>query len=184
MPVHERIARITKGIALHCSQIDKRSVARFLDAIAGANRVFIAGAGRSGLVARAFAMRLMHLGLKVHAVGEVTTPAAKPGDLLIIVSGSGQTHSMSCVMERGRSNGAKVAVLTSVPGSPIGKKADIIVHIKGKTAKDLANVGLRSPLGTPFELSAMVFLDSVIEELADRFRKNEAELRARHANLE
>lgn len=184
MPVHARIARITKGIATHCRQIDKRSVERFLTELTDAKRVFIAGAGRSGLVARAFAMRLMHLGLKVHVVGEVTTPAATPGDLLIIVSGSGQTHSMACVMDRGKSNGAKVAVLTSVPSSQIGKGADILVHVRGRTAKDLANGGLLSPLGTPFELSTMVFLDSVIEELAHSFQTGEKELRARHANLE
>ena len=129
-------------------------------------------------------MRLMHLGFRVHVVGEVTTPGAKPGDLLVIVSGSGQTHSMTCLMGRGKTSGAKVVAITSDPDSPLATGADIILHIKGKTAKDLAKGGLKLPLGTPFELSTMVFLDSVIEELTHRLRKDESDMRERHANLE
>jgi len=184
MQIHERMEKLTGKIAEQCRQIDGKSMARFLDELASARRIFVAGAGRSGLVARAFAMRLMHLGLSVHVVGEVTTPGAKAGDLLIIVSGSGQTNSMIGVMKRGKQHGATVVALTSRADSQIGRGSDFTVRIKGKTAKDLAGSGLKVPLGTPFELTTMVFLDSVIEELVHRHGKSAAELRAHHANLE
>lgn len=38
---------------------------KFADAILKADRILVAGAGRSGFVARAFANRLMHMGLTV-----------------------------------------------------------------------------------------------------------------------
>jgi len=74
--------------------INKDSVNKLIEDILNANAIFLMGAGRSGLVARAFAMRLMHLGLKVYVVGETTTPAVKRGDLVIAISGSGETRSI------------------------------------------------------------------------------------------
>lgn len=59
-----------------------------------ANRVFVAGAGRSGMMARCFAMRLMHMGITAYMVGEVVTPSIAAGDLLVIASGSGETASL------------------------------------------------------------------------------------------
>ncbi len=38
------------------------------------NRIFVTGLGRTGLMARGFAMRLMHLGRRVYHVGDVITP--------------------------------------------------------------------------------------------------------------
>jgi len=184
MAVKGRIARLAKGISEHCSRIDERSTKRLIDSLECANRVFIAGAGRSGLVARAFAMRLMHLGFRVHVVGEVTTPGARAGDLLLVISGSGETNSMACVLQRGKDHGAKTAAITSNPKSTIGKKASMLVYVGGKSARDLARSGLKVPLGTPFELSSMVFLDAVIEELVHRHEKTAHEMHLRHANLE
>ena len=184
MAVKGRIARLAKGISEHCGKIDERSTRRFIDALERANRVFIAGAGRSGLVARAFAMRLMQLGFRVHVVGEVTTPGARADDLLIIISGSGETNSMSCVLQRGKDHGAKTVAITSNPESAIGKSAGMLVHVGGKSARDLARSGLKVPLGTPFELSTMLFLDAVIEELVHRHEKTAHEMHLRHANLE
>src|SRR5271166_506950 len=57
--------------------------------IQAANRLFVMGAGRTGLALKMAAMRLMHLGLVVHVAGEVTTPAIGPGDLLLVASRTG-----------------------------------------------------------------------------------------------
>jgi len=194
MTIYLRIEKIAQKIAEQCRQIDRKSIDRFLDAIIDARRVFIAGTGRSGLVARAFGMRLMHLGFTVYIVGEVVTPAIKANDLLIIVSGSGQTTSMVAVMNAGKRKGAKIAAITSFPDSPIGKGADYVVQIKGRTvdetSRDYMDRQLAgdhepiTPLGTLFELTSMVFLDSVIDELMQRYQKSEEELREYHTDLE
>lgn len=54
-------------------------------------KVLIIGAGRSGLVGKAFAMRLMHLGFNVYVLGETIVPALNNNDLVIAISGSGRT---------------------------------------------------------------------------------------------
>ena len=89
---------ILKSILQELTENEKRvsqdEMEKFADAILKADRIFVAGAGRSGFVARAFANRLMHMGLTVFFVGEPTTPAIKAGDLLVIGSGSGETGSL------------------------------------------------------------------------------------------
>ncbi|MDD5318029.1 MAG: 6-phospho-3-hexuloisomerase [Candidatus ainarchaeum sp.] len=194
MTIYIRIEKLAQKIAEQCREIDRKSIDRLLDAIIDANRIFIAGAGRSGLVAKAFGMRLMHLGFTVYVVGEVITPAIKAKDLIIIVSGSGQTSSILNVMKTSKAKGAKTAAITSFPDSPIGKGADFLVRIKGRTIDDLTEdytarqlVGDHepmTPLGTLFELTTMVFLDAVIEELMRRYQKSEDEMREFHTNLE
>lgn len=194
MTIHIRIEKLCRKIAQQCREIDRKSIERFIDAIVSAKRVFIAGAGRSGLVARAFGMRLMHLGFSVYVVGEVITPAIKKDDLLIVVSGSGQTSSMVNIARTAKSKGVKIGLITSFPDSPIGKMADYIVRIKGRTRDETRRdytdrqlVGDHepiTPLGTLFELSTMIFLDSIIEELMLRYQKSEEELREYHTNLE
>lgn len=57
----------------------------FIDFVIKSPRLYIIGAGRSGLVARAFGMRLVHLKKKVFIVGETITPAMRKGDGLIAV---------------------------------------------------------------------------------------------------
>lgn len=194
MTFHDRMERLLRKIGEQCREIDKKSIERFLDALMDAGRVFVAGAGRSGLVARAFAMRLMHLGFTVYVVGESITPAIRKGDLLIAISGSGRTESITSIVRISRKKGAKIAALTSFPDSPVGKAANYIVRIKGRPVEELRRDYLArqlvgehepiAPLGTLFELSTMIFLDSVIEELMRRLKKGEEELREYHANLE
>lgn len=53
-----------------------------------ARRIFISGDGRSGLMGKAIAMRLMHGGYEVYVVGETITPSIGKGDVLLLVSGS------------------------------------------------------------------------------------------------
>ena len=65
------------------------------------------GAGRSGLVAKAFAMRLMHLGFTAYVVGETITPAMRPKDLLVIFSGSGRTKTIADIAETAREDWRK-----------------------------------------------------------------------------
>ena len=157
-------------------------------------RIFITGAGRSGLMGRAFAMRLMHLGFHVYVIGETITPAAGKGDILVAISGSGRTGIVVTVAQVAKQVGAKVIAVTSHPDSPLGQLADHIVFVPGRTkiteetdyfSRQILGIHEPvAPLGTLFEISAMVFLESIIVELMHRLGKTEEDLKARHATIE
>jgi 6-phospho-3-hexuloisomerase len=157
--------------------------------IAAAARVYVAGAGRSGLMVRAFAMRLMHLGLAVHVVGDVTTPAFQAGDLLVVGSGSGETGSLCTVARRAKALGGALAVVTIVPGSTLGQLADVVVRLDAPSPKATQPAG--SPprvsmqlMGSLFEQGLLLLLDTVVLRLAAARGASAQELFARHANLE
>ncbi|MEM1617979.1 MAG: 6-phospho-3-hexuloisomerase [Desulfurococcaceae archaeon] len=157
-------------------------------------KVFVTGAGRSGLVAKAFAMRLLHLNFNIYVIGETILPPVTQGDLLIAVSGSGRTKTIVTVAETAKSIGAKVVAVTTYPDSPLGKLADIVVRIPGRTKLAVEEdylvrqiVGIHeplAPLGTLFEITTLVFLDGIISELMYRLGVSEEELKERHANIE
>ena len=157
-------------------------------------KILVIGAGRSGFVGKAFALRLMHLGFNVFVAGETITPALSREDLVIAISGSGTTRTVITQAEVAKEIGARVVAITSYSDSPLGKLSDHVVIVKGRTkiaeerdylARQM--LGLHeplAPLGTLFEISAMVFLDSVIAELMVRLGKTEEEMRRRHAVIE
>lgn len=194
MMIHARMEKLTQKIAEQLRAVDKKSIDSFIDALTNAKRVFIGGAGRSGLVAKSFGMRLMHLGFTVYVLGEVITPAINKDDLLILVSGSGRTVSVVAAAKVAKKKGVKIVSITSDPESELGKLSDVIVQIKGRLPEDTkrdyearqlsGNHEPLAPLGTLFELSTMVFLDSVIDELMLRYKKSEEELKKLHADLE
>lgn len=176
------------------SNLDTASVSSLVSSIMNSKRIFLMGAGRSGLAARAFAMRLMHMGFDVYVVGETTTPAVTPDDLVIAVSGSGETPSIASLGAIAKKIGSKLAVITSNKDSTLGNISDIVVIIPGRTKEDInyedyherRMIGYPqlAPLGTIFEISALVFLDAVISELMVRTGASEAELKKRHTVFE
>ena len=172
------------------TKLDTGSVSTLLDSIMGAKKIFLLGAGRSGLAARAFAMRLMHMGFQVHVVGETTAPAVQPEDLVIAVSGSGETTSVANLGAIAKKIGSKLATITSNGDSTLGKISDVVVIIPGRPKEDMEYedyherrmIGYTqlAPLGTVFEITALVFLDAVISELMVKTGSSEAELKKRH----
>jgi len=174
--------------------LDRKQVDNFIQALLGAKRIFVVGAGRSGLVARAFAMRLMHLGLDTHVVGETITPSLREGDLLVAVSGSGETSLTMSAAEIAKKIGAKITAVTSYPKSDLAKISDHIVVLPGRTKTEsttdflsrelLGEHPSSAPLGTMFEIAALVFFDGVIAGLMAALGKKEEDLRARHATIE
>ncbi len=165
-----------------------------VDAYKNGRKVLVMGAGRSGLVGRAFAMRLMHLGFNVYVLGETITPSIGENDVVVAISGSGRTQLIVTAAEAAKKVKAKIIAITSYIDSPLAKLADIVVEIPGRTklAPDIDYfarqiLGIHeplAPLGTLFEDTAMVFLDGVTVELMHRLGKSEKDLRAKHANIE
>jgi 3-hexulose-6-phosphate synthase/6-phospho-3-hexuloisomerase len=146
-----------------------------------AKRVYVSGAGRSGLVCRFFAMRLMHSGYDVSVVGEIVTPSIKKGDLLIVISGSGETEQLIAFTKKAREVGAQICLITAKSGSTIGDMADAVLQI-GQSDQYGKVVGM--PMGTVFELSTLSFLEALVSHLIHEKGIAEEVMRYRHANLE
>ncbi|MGJ0489959.1 6-phospho-3-hexuloisomerase [Methylobacter sp.] len=146
-----------------------------------ASRIFVSGAGRSGLIGRFFAMRLMHSGYDVSVVGEIVTPSIKKGDLLIIISGSGETEQLVAFTKRAKEIGAQIVLISAKSDSTIGDMADAVFQI-GNPEQYGKVVGM--PMGTVFELSTLLFLEALISHVIHEKGIPEEEMRSRHANLE
>jgi len=189
---------ILEGARRAIDELEPRQVEKFIRILMKAkeegHKIFVVGMGRSGFVGRAFALRLMNMSFNVYVVGETITPAAEEGDILIAISGSGETKGTVTAAEAAKEAGALVVAVTSHPESPLGRLADHVVVVKGRTKiaarKDYIArqmMGEREPLGplgTIFENACMVFLDSLIVELMHRLDMTEEDLRRRHTNIE
>ena len=168
--------------------LDEKAIDEFENVIIQSKNIFVTGAGRSGLAAKAFAMRLMHLGLSAYVVGETISPAIYEDDCIVAISGSGETKIA-------KNRGSKVLALTSYPESSLGQLADTYILVKGRTNKEEddenymkrqihGNYTSLTPLGTAFELTTLVFLDAIVSELMEKMQQTESDLKARHTVLE
>ena len=175
--------------------LDEEEVNKFEDIIIESNNVFVTGAGRSGLAAKAFAMRLMHLGVSAYVVGETISPAIHEDDCIIAISGSGETNTIVSAVTIAKKRGSKVLAVTSYTESTLGQLADCCLLVKGRTKKEVddenyikrqiyGNYTSLTPLGTAFELTTLVFLDAIVSELMEKMHQTESDLKARHTVLE
>ncbi|WP_172632612.1 6-phospho-3-hexuloisomerase [Methanotorris igneus] len=175
--IGEILPRIIKNIELliefERDENLKNKLNSFLDAIINAKNIFVFGVGRSGLVGKAFAMRLMHLGFNVYVVGETICPSFKKGDLLIAISGSGET---TLTIEIAKKADNVVAITCNVPNT-LAKISNIWIPICISKNEYL-------PLGTAFEHIAFIFLDIVVALLMERLGISEKEMKERHCNLQ
>ncbi|WP_304125325.1 6-phospho-3-hexuloisomerase [Methanosphaera cuniculi] len=185
---------IIENITKTTKNVKDEEVTQMTKMLEDVENIFVMGLGRSGLVARAFAMRLMHLGLSVYVVGETTTPAIRENDCLLAISGSGETSHIISTTEIAKGIGSKIIAITSYPESTLGKLSDIIIQLQGRTKIDAENdytsrqiSGMHqtlSPMGTIFEISALIFLDSIIAQMMNDLGQTEKDLKARHTVLE
>ena len=150
-------------------------------AITNSKRVFISGGGRSGLIGKTFAMRLMQIGKKVFVVGETTTPSIKKNDLLIVISGSGTTKTILDIALEAKESKATIACITSEETSPVAKTSNFIVLLKAKTKIRGKSI---QPLGSLFEQSSFIFLEAVILGLIKKLKITENKMKTKHASLE
>jgi 6-phospho-3-hexuloisomerase len=152
-----------------------------------APRIFVAGAGRSGLCMRALGMRLMHLGKIVYVVGETTTPSIAADNLLILGSGSGRTAGLLAIAEQAQCKNARILLFTTDATSPLAELANyrIVIPAPSLVACERAqSLMSMQPLGTLFEQSLLILCDVIILELMRRSGISPAQMLERHANLE
>ena len=186
METTELIEAILADIGGALQRVDPAQIAGLQREILSARRVFIAGKGRTGLQMRAFAMRLMHLGLAVHVVDEVTTPAIGRGDLLLVGSSSGRTRSLVGAVESLAGTGANLAAICGNLDSPIARAADSLVYIPATNFKANAGGGDESVLvmGALFEHCLGLCCDLLVIRLKAALGVAERDMNARHANIE
>ena len=164
-------------------------------AASGGGRVFVHGVGREGLMMRALCMRLAHLGLAAHCVGDVTAPPASPGDLLVASAGPGAFSTVDAICGVVRVAGARVVLLTARPeGEFPGRQADVVAHVPAQTMADgedddgpaaaHGSSQAKLPMGSLYEGAMFVLFEMVVLELARVLGQSPAQMRARHTNLE
>lgn len=190
--------KILREIKISLEAVREEDFGNLCQDFRAASRVFVAGRGRSELILKAFAMRLIHLGLETFVVGEAITPAIKRGDLLLIASGSGETASLIPIVEKAREKEGKVALITSAAKSTLAELTDTILVIPApsprarKPAQDSEEIQKASgkeaksvqPLATLFEQVLLILLDSIVLRLMGELGVSEMEMWRRHANLE
>lgn len=189
------IGAILENIEKAEEYLEEERIDEFEETIINAKNVFVTGAGRSGLAAKAFAMRLMHLGLSAYVVGETISPAIHEEDCIVAISGSGETNTIVSAAKIAKTRGSKILAVTSYPESTLGQLADCYLFVKGRTNQEEDDVNYMkrqihgnytslTPLGTAFELTTLVFLDAIVSELMEKMKQTESDLKSRHAVLE
>jgi len=146
--------------------------------IAKARRILVYGVGRNGLVLQAFAVRLMHLGLDGHFVGQLSAPPIGPGDLLFTALALGRLPTGDAIVDSAKAAGARIVVISARPDVV---SADLVIPLPAQTMADPMTSIL--PLGSPFELALSLFCDLTVVELMSLLGRSNSDLAARHANL-
>lgn len=182
----EALGQIQGELGGVLSQLTPEMAATLMREVEAAPRVFGCASGRSGFILRGFLMRLMHLGFQVYVVGETITPRLQPGDLLVVMSGSGETPQPREILRHANSVGARTLALTARKASTIGREAQELIIIPGTTklSLDQEPTSMQCP-GSLFEQATFLFLEAVVLILYQRhLNRDQEKMLSRHADLE
>ncbi|MGG3608107.1 6-phospho-3-hexuloisomerase [Priestia megaterium] len=185
MQTTQYLAKILKELNHSADLIADEEAEKLVNGILESKKVFVAGAGRSGFMAKSFAMRMMHMGIDSYVIGETVTPNFEKEDILIIGSGSGETKSLVSMAEKAKSIGGKIATVTIFPDSTIGQLADVTIKLPG-SPKDQSKGDYKTiqPMGSLFEQTLLLFYDAVILRFMEKKGLDTNKMYGRHANLE
>lgn len=181
------IHKVVNEVSTVLGNVSEEEVLHLSAQLKKAKRIFVYGEGRSGLMGKAFAMRLMHGGFPVYVIGETVTPSIGEDDLLVAISGSGSTSVILQFTKQAKQLGAKVFLVTTNRESPIATMSDGIVIIPAATKhRRHGEPPTIQPLGNQFDQSVHLVLDAVIiGTLQEKGKKvNNVEMAKRHTNLE
>ncbi len=176
------LAELRPGLSAEVlSQIDGLAAA-----LTAARRIACYGVGREGLMMKALAMRLFHLGLDAHVVGDMTTPPVAAEDVLFISAGPGHFSTAEALMGVAQKAGAKVICVTAEPEGAVPLKADLSIHLPAQTmAADHGDAATSIlPMGSLYEALMFLFFEILVLDLRDRMDIAPDAMRANHTNLE
>lgn len=185
MQTTQYLAEILKELNHSANLIADEEAEKLVNGILESKKVFVAGAGRSGFMAKSFAMRMMHMGIDSYVIGETVTPNFEKEDILIIGSGSGETKSLVSMAEKAKSIGGRIATVTIFPDSTIGQLADVTIKLPG-SPKDQSKGDYKTiqPMGSLFEQTLLLFYDAVILRFMEKKGLDTNKMYGKHANLE
>ena len=165
--------------------VSSSEVDSLLDALSSARRIALHGVGREGLMMRALAMRLFHLGLDAHVVGEMTTPPVGDGDLLLVSAGPGHFATIAALCEAAAVAGAKTACITAVPDEHVPSTCDHVLVIPAQTmASDTTSPTSLLPMGSVYEGAQFLLFEYLVLLLRERLGISAEAMRTNHTNLE
>lgn len=180
----ERVSEVLSDLNFIISKVEAEEIDDFKKLIHKAKRIFFAGRGRSLLIAKAIAMRFMQYGFEVYPVGETNTPSFEEEDLLIAVSGSGETETTVLNVKKAKKIGGTTAVLTADRNSTLAEICDQIIEIPVNKMNPKNREQKLVPGGSYFEEAVLIFGDTLIVNLAEEKDIKMNQLFKRHANLE
>jgi 6-phospho-3-hexuloisomerase len=185
METTQFLEEIIKELSRSVPLVSDAEAENLVNGILKSNKVFVAGAGRTGFMAKSFAMRMMHMGIDSYVIGETVTPNFEKDDFLILGSGSGETKSLVSIAEKAKNIGGKIAAVTIFPESTIGHLADITIKLPG-SPKDQSEGDYQTiqPMGSLFEQTLLLFYDAVILRFMEKKGLDTNKMYGRHANLE
>lgn len=159
---------------------------RLMDAVMEAGRIFVFGAGREGIAARSFAMRIMHLGKETYWLLDDTTPGMKEGDLFLVVNGSGKIGYIDYFLDQAQKTGAKTAVLTGAPmeRTPLASNATAFIPAAVYKGTDPRVVPSKQPMGNLFEQHLFLLFDILVMMLEQKMGLTHEQMESRHRNVE
>lgn len=180
--INDIVGSISKEVSNVLTSVDSHELMELSDFILKADTIFVQGNGRSGLVGKMFAMRLMHSGYNTYVVGETTTPNFTGNDLLIVLSGSGYNASLKNTIDKVHDIGGRVALVTATDDGDKRKHYDSSLHIGASTKNN--DIPTIQPLGSQFDQSMHLVLDALIVYLNEQTDTSHEDLKKRHFNLE
>ena len=152
----------------------------FVEKIVGAKRVFMHGLGRSGLVARMFGMRLVHLSRPATIVGDTTTPAIRRDDLLVVCSRTGRSPILRHAAGLAHAEGAQAVAVVGHVGTRLAGSADLLVRLPIEVAES----AIEQPMGSLWEQALLLYLDGVVVlRLMEKLGLTQEDMERIHSNL-
>lgn len=174
---------IIKELERSADKIPDHQILGLIQKIKSHKRIFVYGTGRSGLMLKALAMRLMQIGLDAYVVGETTTPSVEKGDLLIVASASGETSSVCMTVQSAKKQGADLVVISASSESTLGKIQTPDITICSATKFSTSDASIQ-PLGSLFEQMLLIVFDAAILEMSQEDKGSNDDMAKRHASLE
>lgn len=166
------------------ARMEEAALEPLVRAICTARRTMLYGCGREGLMMRALAMRLHHLGLEVCMQGDMTAFPLGPEDLFLCSAGPGSLSTASALCRVARAAGARVIVVTAEPDGETSRLADEPLVIPAQTmARDVGG-GSALPMGSLFEGAMFVVFEVLVLRVRDALGETADSMRARHTNME
>ena len=187
--VKERLTGILQSHQEVLNNIVESEIDTLIDILVEAyeknRRIFVIAIGRSNLIMKAFAMRLMQVGYQSYVVFETNTPSFGTDDILIVGSGSGNTAVTNVVTKKALDFGATVIILSKNKDSDLSKAANLTVQIPTQVSDKKFQTK-----GGEFEQALFILLDAICVEvilklkLINEVSEIDALISKLHANLQ